>query len=383
MHRRLLAACGVLAAALLLLPVLAHAGVTNPDISLIGQPLIRWTDDPSDPGRKRPVFDAGETEIAFDAALNPYARGLAILSFADGEAGVEEVYFTLLRGLPAGLAIKGGKYRAGFGKLNPVHPHAYPFAERFGVLAQYLPGEESFNETGLQVSGRIPAPGDIALTASVDVLQGDTFRIPRELSSAANDPLLLDEAGGDRASEPRSAVLGRVAAFVPVGDRSGLELGLSGTQGTNNVAAATRTAVFGGDMKLKLWTRDDANLVIQGEILKLDREDAGWDEVAAAYTKSKVSPVGGYLFADYNWAKRYDAGVSYERSQQPSADKTWDAAFGAFAGLWLMEETTGFRLEYHRSMPGTADGAIDSPEAVNSLRLRVIFSMGPHKAHQF
>lgn len=372
-----------LVAALLIIPAVALAGATNPDISLIGQPLIRWTDAAGDASRKRPVLDAGETEIVFDAALNPYARGFATLAFADGEAGVEEIYFTMLRGLPAGLTLKGGKYRAGFGKLNPVHPHAYPFAERFGVLSHYLPGEEAFNETGVQLSARIPAPGDIAITASIDALQGDTFRLPRDVSTALTDPLLLDPENGDLAAEPRTAVLGRLSAFVPAGDRSGVELGLSATQGTNNVAAATRTTVLGGDVKAKLWTGDDRFLLLQGEVLQLDREEAGWDETAGAYTKASVKPLGGYLFADYNWAKRYDAGVSYERFQQPTAEKTWDAAFGAFVGLWLMEETTAFRLEYHRFMPGTPEGATETPDAVNSLRLRVIFSMGPHKAHQF
>ena len=380
MRRILLGSCAL---ALCVIPVVAFAGVTNPDISLIGQPLIRWTDAAGDASRKRPVFDAGETEIVFDAALNPYARGFATLTFADGQAGAEEVYFTLLRGLPAGLALKGGKYRAGFGKLNAIHPHAYPFAERPGVLAAYLPGEEAFNETGLQLSARIPAPGDIALTASVDALQGDTFRITREPSLALNDPLELDPENGDLALEPRTAVLGRLSAFVPVNERSGVEIGISGTQGTNNVAVATRTTVFGADVKAKLWTGDDSFLLLQGEVLKLDREDAGWDNAEGVYTKTRVKPLGGYAFADYNWAKRYDAGVSYERFQQPSLDKPWDAAFGAFAGLWLMEETTAFRLEYHRFMPATPEGAATSLDPIQSLRLRVIFSMGPHKAHQF
>lgn len=374
---------GGLVAALSFVPIAASAGVTNPDISLIGQPLIRWTNDAGDASRKRLVLDAGETEIVFDAALNPYARGFATLAFADGEAGVEEIYFTMLRGLPGGLTLKGGKYRAGFGRLNPRHPHTYPFAKRFGVLSAYLPGEEAFNETGLQLSARIPAPGDIALTASVDALQGDTFRIAREPSVALNDPLALDPENGDLSAEPRTAVLGRVSAFVPVHDRSGVEFGVSGTQGTNNVAAAARTTVLGADLKAKLFTGTDAFFLVQGEVLRLDREVAGWDETAGTYTKASVKPIGGYLFLDYNWANRYDAGVSYERFQQPRSDKTWDAAFGAFAGLWLMEETTGFRLEYHRFMPGTPVDVTESPDAVNSLRLRVIFSMGPHKAHQF
>src|SRR5262249_39726323 len=158
-----------LALLLLLAPVApARAGVVNPDISVIGQPFMRWADDFNDPARKRPTLNVGEVEAMFDAALNPYARGTFILSIANGGIDVEEGYFQLLRGLPAGLALKGGKYRVGFGKLNPQHPHTWPFADRFNVLADYLPGAESFDEVGLSLSERIPMPGDISLPATAD-----------------------------------------------------------------------------------------------------------------------------------------------------------------------------------------------------------------------
>jgi hypothetical protein len=360
----------------------ARAGVTNPNISILGQPFIRWTDDLADPSRKRATLDVGETEIVFDDYLNPYARGFFVLAIADGGIEVEEGFFTILRGLPGGLELKGGKYRVGFGKLNTMHPHAVPFAERFRVLAAYLPGDEAFNEVGLHLSERLPFPGDVAVTASADWLKGDTFLNPREPSFAANDPLTFDE-GGDRDSEPRPAGLGRLSAFIPISDRSGLELGATGTQGTNNVAAGTRTTVLGGDAKLKYWTSAVGYLLLQGEVLSLDREEAGWDSVAAAYTQTSVKPFGGYVFADYNFKTRYNVGVSYERFQQPTADKTWDQAFGAFAGLALMEETTAFRIDWNHFTPGTPEGVSEAPAAVNTVTLRVIYSMGPHKAHQF
>jgi hypothetical protein len=135
----------------------ALAGVVNPDISIVGQPFIRWTDDESDPTHKRPTLNLGEVEGVFDAYLNPYAKGTFILSFADGGVEVEEGYFQLLRGLPGGLAIKGGKYRAGFGKLNPQHPHAVPFADRFRVLAAYLPGDEGVQRDRVSLSGGFDA----------------------------------------------------------------------------------------------------------------------------------------------------------------------------------------------------------------------------------
>lgn len=366
------------AAALLVSP--AGAGVVNPDVSLIGQPVVRWTNDLADPAAKRPTLDVGETEVMFDSYLNPYARGTAVMSFADGGVEVEEAYFNLLRGLPGGLAIKGGKYRVGFGKLNAQHPHAYPFAERFHVLAAYLPGDEAFNETGVQVSEQLALPHDVALTASADWLQGDSFRAPREPSGATNDP--LETGGDDRALEPRPAGLGRLSAFIPIGDRSGLELGTSYTQGTNNAAALTRTTVFGGDAKLKYWTGANAYVLVQAEYLGLDREEAGWDSTTAAYTKTHVRPNGGYAYVDWNFSPRYDAGLSFESFQDPAAGNATATAFGAFAGLALMEETTSFRIGWERFTPAAPAGA-PSPDAIDTVTFRVLWSMGPHKAHQF
>lgn len=382
MSRRSTIAAGLLMAAALG-PATAGAGVVNPDISVLGQPFVRWTNDTSDPSPKRVTLDPGEVEMVYDSYLNPYAKGYFVTSLGKDGLSLEEGYFTLLRGLPGGLALKGGKYRVGFGKLNPMHPHAVPFAERPRVLAAYLPGEEAFNETGVSLSERVPLPGTFALTASGDWLQGDSFRIPRTPDGSGGDPLVADPQGGDRAGEARPAFVGALSGFGSIGDRSGYEVALYATGGTNNVAAATRTEIYDAAGKLKLWTSANSYLLVQGEVLKLDREDAGWDSLTATYTKASVQPLGGYLYADYNFSPRYDAGLSYERYQQPTAERTWDQAVGAFAGLALMEETTSFRLEWNRFVPGTPAGAISSPKSADTVTLRVIYSMGPHKAHQF
>lgn len=375
--------CALAIAAAIAFAAPARAGVVNPDISVVGQPFTRWTTDPNDPARKRLTLDVGETEAIFDAALNPYAHGTFVLSFGEQGVELEEGYFLLTRGLPWGLSIKGGKYRAPFGKLNPAHPHTYPFADRFGVLAAYLPGDESFDETGVELSKLIALPHDIALTASADWLQGNTFRIERTPTFAANDPLTGDPGNGDLQDEPRPGGLGRLAAFIPLGDRSGLELGTSGTTGTNNAAAGTRTTVLGGDAKLKYWTSANSYLLVQGEVVSLDREVAAWDSTGATYASADVTPFGGYLFADYNLNPRWNAGASYEHWQDPTPEETANHSFGAWAGLSLMEETTSFRLDWRATQPGRPPGATRDPDLIHTVTLRVLFSMGPHKAHQF
>jgi hypothetical protein len=339
-----------------------RAGIINPDISVVGQPFLRYTDDPDDPDRKRLRLDVGETEFVFDAALNPYARGTFVVALGDEGAEVEEGFFNLTRGLPFDLAVKGGKYRVGFGRLNPIHPHAYPFAERPRVLVEYLPGDESYNETGLSVSRRFPVVGDFSLNASADWLQGNSFHAAEE---DADEP-------DPNADLTRPAFLGRLSGFSLIGEQSALEFGLSGTEGTNDVTEGTRTRIFGADAKVKLWTSPQAYLIVQGEGLRSEPEeiDPGTGEI------DSPSYMGGYVFADYNFAIRYNVGASFERYQQRNEDKTTAQAIGAFAGYSLLEETTAFRLDWNHFKP-------EGGEAVNTVTLRVLYSMGPHKAHQF
>jgi hypothetical protein len=160
-----------------------------------------------------------------------------------------------------------------------------------------------------------------------------------------------------------------------LGEQSGLEVGLSASGGTTNAAARARATVLGLDAKAKLWTSPRAYLLLQAEALRLDREVAGWDP-AEGYVRTSVTPAGGYVFADYNFALRMNAGISYERYQEPEPDEPWSQSVGAFAGYSLFEETTVVRLDARRFSP-------EEGEDAHTLTLRVIYAMGPHKPHQF
>jgi hypothetical protein len=102
-----------------------------------------------------------------------------------------------------------------------------------------------------------------------------------------------------------------------------------------------------------------------------------------AYTRTNVNPTGGYAYADYNFKIRYNLGAGIERFQDPTPDKISNTSFKVFAGYSLLEETTAFRLDWDHFSPGTPPGFPEAPPDVNTVTMRVIFSMGPHKAHQF
>jgi len=108
----------------------------NPDISAIPRFLMQTNDGELLPEGKRrfsrPDFMFDELELVVGANLNPYARADVILTvpgpdLESAKLGIEEVYGTILRGLPLDLNLRVGKYRVDYGKINMVHPHAWPF----------------------------------------------------------------------------------------------------------------------------------------------------------------------------------------------------------------------------------------------------------------
>ena len=95
-----------------------------------------------------------------------------------------------------------------------------------------LPGAESFNETGIQLSKLFAIGNSGALTLSADALQGNSFH--------------PDTTSAD------FAWLVRAAGSFMAGDNTPCEIGVSLTQGVNNPAEQTKTIVAGADAKTKL-----------------------------------------------------------------------------------------------------------------------------------
>jgi hypothetical protein len=346
------AAPGFLAA-----PSTADAGVVNPDISAIGQVRAQVTGDPASTDKNRPVLALGESELILDAPLNPYFRGAFTLAAGEEGFGVEEAYTSMVKGLPWGLGLKAGKYRLGFGKLNAVHPHAYPFLDAPRAWTSLMPGgEEGFNETAFQISELLPMPGDWASTLSVDAIQGISFH------------------PGDNRN--RMGWLGRWSHSFLIGDATAFEAGVSGATGWDELDAKARGALVGVDLKAKFYLPGSSQLTLQGEAVF--RRSHEVDTLSAAVTDENRS--GGYVFADYRFHTRYNAGVLAEQWKRALSEGgmpgSTDRALKVFAGYAVLEESTLLRVAFERYLP-------DDGPAVNTVSAQLLFSMGPHKAHQF
>jgi hypothetical protein len=352
----------------------------NPDISLIPRFLIS-TDDGAklDEGTRefaRPEFQFQELEAVFAGYLNPYARADVIMTLSgpDIEAaslGLEEAYLTVLRGLPLDLNLRTGKYRVEFGKLNMMHPHAWPFITQ-PIAQQRFFGEEALNDLGISASLVLPT-GDVYSRLTVDVLRG----------------LSIPEAAGiadtTDASQPYAAS-GRLMGFFPVGEDADLEAGISAYTGVHDPYTHDNFWYWNVDFKYRYRPSTYTSLVVQGEYL-LNTRDAVQSQDLVPFVDAGGNPErrsitsgGFYLYSDFQFQKVFSVGARVDWSQSPYGTDDPATGVSVFVGYYPVEETIGLRLEYQHSrteVPGT------DARAVNFIGLQTLFSLGPHKAHPF
>src|SRR2546425_110118 len=132
------------------LPVYGMAGgavsgakVFNPDMAVIGDFLGAGGSNKVAP---TPALEMHESEAAFQAVVDPYARADFFISFGEEGVGLEEGYVTFTS-LPGGLLTKVGKMRAAFGKVNTLHNHVLPWADRPLVTNNLVGGEDGIDDT--------------------------------------------------------------------------------------------------------------------------------------------------------------------------------------------------------------------------------------------
>jgi hypothetical protein len=356
---------------------------SNPDISVIPRFRVESNDGSQLPGNRvfsKPQFTLEEFEMAIQAYLNPYSRADIFITKPGLGSGspveIEEAYATFLRGLPLDLNIRVGKYLAEFGKLNSVHPHAWPFLSKPLSLLRFL-GDEGINDLGFSASVLIPT-GDVIYTKlTLDVLEGSSI--------AANSPGGTGLTKGPGfidtiSSGPYYANSGRLMMFLPVGENSDLEVGLSGLTGIHDPYAKLRFFYTNFDFKYK-WKPDSyTGLVLQGEALLNSRTIDGGTDPKGNPVRNDLSSAGFYVYGDYQFKKIFSLGARYDWSQSPYSKDDKAQGFVLFLGFYPVEETTAFRLQFEHAI---ADQPAGPSLAVNTISLQFMLSMGPHKAHPF
>jgi hypothetical protein len=373
----------------------AHAQTTlNPDISLIGDVRASGHNDGAAEDADQLNLDLEEAELAVQGYLNPYVRADVFLAWhGTGESEIEELYATFLRGLPLGLSVRAGQYLLDFGKVNPLHPHAYSFINR------PLAHEEFFGEEGLRdvgVSASIPIPtGNVATTLSADMLRGDFLQPHEHGDEHAEEAMrvrsLQEEHEEDERPNER-AFAARLNSFVALDEYTSLSLGVTGLTGIPH--EDQRRWVGGADVKLR-WKPDRyRSCTVVGEWLvnrqpaeehhdeeEIDTLSALRAQQSSSLQEEEVSgditSHGLFGYFDYQFRQRFNVGAQGSWAQALENNDATGWELGMFAGFAPAEETTLLRALISYGEP------IGSDEAIWAGTLQLIFSLGPHKPHIF
>src|SRR5437667_2868971 len=198
-------------------------------------------------------FNARNTELAFDGAVDPYFEGFANIVFKldnDNETEVEvEEAFMQTTNLPYNLQLKAGQFFAAFGRLNPVHPHAWEFVDTPLVNGLFL-GPDGLRGVGAQTSWTLPLPWYSQLIFASQNGRGSTgfsFRNP------GDDGMFFDRITTDREARGLQDFvwIPRFENSFNLSDTQTVLAGVSGAFGSNETGANSRTQIYGADLLYK------------------------------------------------------------------------------------------------------------------------------------
>src|SRR5262249_38848451 len=302
-------------------------------------------------------------------SVDRYARADVFLSFGEEGVEVEEAYMTFTS-LPAGLLLRGGRMRANFGKVNTLHRHVLPWVDRPLVTSYLVGGEDGIRDTGLSVSRLLPSFGGLFLDATGQVYRGDSSLIFQQRSR--ND----------------LTALGHLRAYRDFSESTNIDVGFSFARGHHAEATAEGRYATNpsGPAGVALQPADGNFLV--SRIYGMDAT-LRWKPLRRAIYHSFVGRTefvwhhrqepfglrrafGYYASAEYQWARRWFAGVRVDQSDRlfgPHADDTQKSAILTY---WP-SEFSQIRAQYRHGRYAGLGGA-------NELLFQLQFSIGSHGA---
>lgn len=324
----------------------ASARLMNPAVSMIGNFLGGVGSNAVAAG---PSLEMTESELGLSAAVDPYARADFFLSFGQEGVDLEEGYITF-PSVPGELLVRAGKQRALFGKVNSLHRHVIPWVDRPLVTANLLGGEEGIADAGLLVSRLLPAPGGIFLEATGEVFRGDS------------------EAVFEAGSRGEVATVAHLRAYRDFSDDSNLDVGFSYARGHNGTGDSLVTNLYGIDTTFhwKPLQRSIYHSFVGRSELVWSRRDQP-DGLRGAF--------GYYVSGEYQFARRWFAGVRLDHSGRSDGGDFTDNGASAILTFWP-SEFSQLRAQYR--FTDYAEGV-----QANELLFQLQFSIGAHGAHPF
>ena len=336
-------------------------------------------------------FNARNTELAFDGAVDPYFEGFANIVFKldnDNETEVEvEEAFMQTTSLPFNLKLKGGQFFAAFGRLNPTHPHTWDFVDTPLVNGLFL-GPDGLRGVGAQSSWTLPLPWYSQLIVASQNGRGITgfsFRNPGE------DGMFFDRITTDREARGLQDFvwIPRFENSFNLSDTQTVLAGVSGAFGSNETGANSRTQIYGADLLYK-WKSSHAEggfpfVKWQTEFM-YRRFQAGHGADDSFPVAETFHDWGLYSQVLWGFKKGWVAGIRGDyvdmQNSQYTDDLDRQSRWRLSANLtWYPTEFSKIRLQYNQDF--LEENFFLSARQVESVFLQWEFILGAHGAHKF
>jgi hypothetical protein len=335
----------------------AASKVFNPDTSVIGNFIGRSGQrNPFEfhADKERPPMTLDETEVAFQAFVDPYAKANFFLSITPEGIDVEEGYANFIA-LPYDLTAKVGKMKAFFGKDNTWHTHVRPWVDQ-PLVIHNLFGDEGLNDTGISVSKIIPNPWNTFLEATGEVFAG---HVPDVFQRRGPNDLFYNA---------------HFKAFRDITENNNIEVGTSYARGPLAGASSGNNQFGGVDVtyRWKPLQRGLYNSFI-GRLEAITNRRSDFDRHLKGF----------YASADYQLDRRWFAGVRVDASDRPIVSTSGlapvrftDRGLSGTVTFWP-SEFSQIRGQLRRTRYG------DVGRSVNEFLMQLQFSIGAHGAHTF
>jgi len=309
----------------------------NPNISAIGDLILTSENSVTS-------FSNSGVELAFEGYVNPFARASVYIHKHDGEApaALEEAYLSVDRGLPWGLQIRAGRMFPELGRLNREHSHLWPYILPSESMQNIL-GPEFWSTIGVEIRYLLPLPWFSNLTTGI-----------------FQDGIQLTEESGDspagKTSNP-SAINLRWSNFWDFSSDIHGEFGMSHYRSNTS----DQKMITGFDYKMK-WRPDNyRSIFFSGEMF-------------ISHPTGDSTAIAGLSVINGQFNRVWNVGLTGDFLARQNQINY--SSVGGFVGFSPAAESSVIRLMVKQ---------INSSQSTVSWQFvtQLIWSLGPHKPHQF
>jgi hypothetical protein len=319
----------------------------------------------------------GESELVMSANIDDkfYGQFTAALT-PENQTEIEEAFFETFA-LGGGFTVRGGRFLSAIGYLNPVHAHAWDFADQPLVYRAMLGNQ--YKDDGVQA--RWVAPTDVFLELGAEIFRGDNFPAGGAANSGKGTHTVFIHIGGDvGASHAWRLGLSQLDADArnrATGDASTPDL-FTGSSTLNGVDFIWKWAPNGNPKQ--------TNFKFQTEYFTRD-EDGTLDPASSGTPLSyNGKQKGWYTQAVYQFMPRWRVGLRYDQLKANAVEV-------ALAGTVLDKQghdpkRTSVMTDFSNSEFSRLRFQVNKDESrVNQKDtqwyLQYIMSLGAHGAHAF